>query len=111
MKIFIEFWKAKEAWHQLPKDKRNAFMAQIGPVMEDLISKGLVIDTWGANTDTTPQKADFDFFAITKLPTQDLLDTFQIIIEEAGWYDYFEQTNVSGNDLGVEAVIGKMIEM
>lgn len=44
MKIFIEFWKAKEAWHKLPKAERASYMAQIGPVREDLVSKGVVID-------------------------------------------------------------------
>jgi hypothetical protein len=32
-------------------------------------------------------------------------------VEGAGWYTYFEQINVSGDDLGVEAVIGKMIDL
>ncbi len=111
MKIFIEFWKAKDAWHQLTKDERIAYMGQIGPAMEDLVSKGVTIDSWGLNTDTSPFKADYDFYAITKLPSQELLDGFQSTVEGAGWYNYFEQINVSGDDIGVEAVIGKMIEL
>jgi hypothetical protein len=63
------------------------------------------------NIDTSPHKADYDFIAITKLPTQDFLDSFQTIVSGARWYNYYEQTNMSGDDLGVEGVIGKMIEM
>jgi hypothetical protein len=111
MKIFIEFWKAKDEWHQLSTDERKAYAAQMGPVMQDLVSKGVSLDAWGMNADTSPHRADYDFYAITKLPTQDLLDSFQAIVEGAGWYNYFEQINMSGDDLGVEAVIGKMIEL
>lgn len=86
-------------------------MAQIGPVMEDLISKGVVIDAWGTNQDTTEHKADFDFYAVTKFPTEELLLSFQDIVEGAKWYEYFTQINVSGDNLGAEAVIGKIIEL
>jgi hypothetical protein len=111
MKIFIEFWKAKEAWHQLSKEERGSYVAQIGPVMEDLVSKGVLIDAWGVNDDSSPYKANYDFFAITKLPSQELLENFQAIVEGAGWYNYFEQINMTGEDIGAEKVIGKMIDL
>jgi len=111
MIVFIEFWKAKDSWHELSTEKRAEYLGQIAPVMQDLISKGAVIDAWGVNDDETPQRADFDFYAITKLPTKELLDTFQTIVDQAGWYTYFEQINLTGDNIGAEAVIGKMIEM
>lgn len=111
MKVFIEFWKAKDAWHQLSKEERATYLEQVGPVIEDLIAQGAVLDTWGVNDDTSPYRANYDFFAITKLPTQELLDSFQTIVEEAGWYQYFEQINVTGENIGAEAVIGKIMEL
>lgn len=111
MKVFIEFWKAKEAWKQLSKEERGAYVTKTGPVIQDLVAKGVTIDAWGMNDNTSPYRAKYDFYAVTKLPTQELLDSFQDVIEGAGWYDYFEQINMSGEDLGVEAVIGKMIDM
>ena len=111
MKVFIEFWKAKDAWHQLSKEERGEYLGKIAPVMQDLISKGAVIDAWGLNDDSSPHRAEYDYYAITKLPTQEMLDGFQAIIEGAGWYNYFEQINLTGEDIGAEAVIGKMIEL
>jgi len=49
MKIFIELWKAKDAWKQLSLFERQEYVAQIGPVMENLIKKGVVIEAWGIN--------------------------------------------------------------
>ena len=111
MKIFIELWKAKEAWKQLPLSERQEYMAQIGPVMEDLMKKGLVIEAWGINEDDTPFASDYDYFAVTKLPSQELLAEFEAIVESAGWYNYFDQVNVSGSPMTPEEVIGKMLAL
>lgn len=111
MKIFIELWKAKDAWKQLPLSERQEYMAQIGPVMEDLMKKGLVIEAWGINEDETPFASEYDYFAVTKLPTQELLAEFEAIVERAGWYNYFDQVNVSGSPMTPEDVIGKMLEL
>jgi len=111
MKVFIEFWKAKDAWLKLSKEERGNYLGQINPAMQGLVSKGAIFDAWGVNDDKTPQRADYDFYAITKLPTQELLDSFQAIVEGAGWYNYFEQINLTGDNIGAEAVIGKMIEL
>jgi haloalkane dehalogenase len=109
MKIFIELWKAKDAWKKLPLSERQTYVAQIGPVMEDLIKRGVVIEAWGINEDETPFASEYDFFAVTKLPSHELLTEFEAIVEGAGWYDYFDQVNVSGTAMTPEEVIGKML--
>jgi hypothetical protein len=111
MKIFIEFWKARDNWHQLSKQERIDYLGQIGPVIEDLVSKGVVFEAWGVNEDKTPQKADYDFYAVSKLPSQELLESFQNVVEASGWYEYFDQVNISGDNIAVESVIAKMIEL
>lgn len=111
MKVFIELWKAKDAWKNLSLADRQEYVAQIGPVMEDIMSRGLEITAWGMNENETEYKSDYDFFAVSKLPTDELLKEFEAIVEAAGWYNYFEQINVSGSLMSVEEVIGKMLEI
>jgi len=111
MKIFIELWKAKDAWKQLSLSERQEYVAQIGPVMENLMKKGVVIEAWGINDDGTPFASEYDYFAVTKLPSQELLAEFETIVEGAGWYNYFDQVNVSGSAMTPQEVIGKMLEL
>lgn len=111
MKVFIELWKAKDAWLKLSLKDRQNYVAQIGPVMDDLIRRGAVIEAWGVNEDETDYKLEYDFYAVTKLPNDDMLKEFQSIVESAGWYDYFEQVNLSGSLMSPEEVIGKMLEL
>ena len=109
MKIFIELWKAKDAWKQLPLSERQAYLAKIGPVMGDFMKKGVVMEAWGINEDETSFASEYDFFAITKLPSHEVLAEFEAIVEGAGWYNYFDQVNVSGSSMTPEEVIGKML--
>ena len=111
MKIFIELWKAKDAWKELSLSERQEYVAQIGPVVEDLMKKGVVIEAWGINEDETPFASDYDFFAVTKLPNKELLEEFEAIVEGAGWYTYFDQVNVSGSPMTPDEVIGKMLAL
>jgi hypothetical protein len=111
MKVFIELWKAKDAWKNLPLTERQEYVAQIGPVTEDMMNRGLEITAWGLNEDETEYKSEYDFFAVSKLPSEKLLKEFQSTVEAAGWYDYFEQVNLSGSLMSPEEVIGKMLEI
>lgn len=111
MKVFIELCKARDAWLKLSLKERQDYVAQIGPVMEDLINRGAVIEAWGINEDETDYKSEYDFFMVTKLPDDDMLKEFQSIVESAGWYDYFEQVNLSGSLMSPDEVIGKMLEL
>jgi len=56
MKVFIELWKAKDAWKNLSVEEQQEYLAQIGPVMEDIMSRGLEIIAWGMNEDETEYK-------------------------------------------------------
>ena len=111
MKVFIELWKAKDTWKQLTIEQRQEYVAKMGPVMQGLVAKGITFDSWGINTDSTPQKMDYDFFAVTKVESEDLLKTLQEVVEGFGWYDYFEQVNVSGDNIGPEGVMSKMLTL
>jgi haloalkane dehalogenase len=111
MKVFIELWKAKDAWKNLSLAERQDYVAQIGPVMEDITSRGLEITAWGLNEDETEHKSEYDFFAVSKLPTDELLKEFQSVVEAAGWYTYFDQVNLSGSLMSPQEVIGKMLEI
>jgi hypothetical protein len=39
------------------------------------------------------------------------LAEFEAIVEGAGWYNFFDQVNVSGSPMTPEEVIGKMLEL
>ena len=111
MIYFIELWNVKPAWMALSAEERGNYMAQIGPHVQTLIDKGVKILSWSENNSATDQRANFDFFAIWGFPDQESAIGFQQLVEQAGWYNYFEQINLMGQEESVENTIGKLIQL
>ncbi len=110
MIYFIELWNTKPAWQALSTEERANYMGQIGPHIQGLIEKGVKVLTWSDNDEQTSKKIDYDFFAIWSFPDQETADQFQNLVEGAGWYNYFEQTNAMGKADTVDNIIGKLIQ-
>lgn len=110
MNIFIEFWKAKDAWYQLCKEERTKYVGEVIEANKKL-PNDIIVYAWGTNDDTSNYKAAYDFYSVTKFPDQQSIDDFEKLIEKAGWYNYFEQINMSGKNIGTEAVLQKMVDL
>ncbi len=80
-------------------------------LIQDMMSKGIVIKAWAVNEDESEYNAGYDFFGVTKFPNGKILHEFEVIVEGAGCYDYFEQVNISDTIMSPEEVIGKMFEL
>jgi len=111
MIYFIELWNAKPEWLALSQQERADYMAQIGPHIGGLLEKGVEILTWSENDPSTSKRADYDFFAIWKFPDEATANDFQNLVEGAGWYNYFEQTNIQGATNSVENVISSLVQL
>ena len=111
MKMYIELWKAKQAWTDLSQEERGNYMTQLGPAIQQLVESGVEIINWGAIDKTTYNKVDYDFFAVWKFPSQESAESFEKLVEGAGWYNYFDQVNAMGNPTTAQEVIGQLITM
>ena len=111
MQTFIELWSAKESWQKMTKEERGSYLTQIGPALQDLLEKGVEIICWSENEKETTHRAGYAFFAVWKFPTVEMKKEFEVLVETAGWYNYFHQENVSGESTTPETIISKMIEM
>jgi len=109
MKYYIEGWNAKQAWLDLDQEQRGAYMAQLGPSIQQMAEQGVEIISWGLNDPDTDHRLPFDFFAIWKFPSDEMAKTFEGVVNGAGWYNYFEQQNIKGNPASPQDVIGHLI--
>lgn len=111
MIYFIEMWNAKPAWHALSAEERTAYMGQVGTHIQGLLDQGVTVLTWSHNDPATSERAAYDYFAIWSFPNQETVDGFQQLVEGAGWYQYFEQTNLMGQEASAERVIGHLVQL
>ncbi len=111
MITYIELWKAKQAWKDLSKEERGNYLAALGPAIQQLLESGVQILSWGSNETSTFNKADYDYFAVWTFPGLESTQSFEKMVEGAGWYNFFDQVNVMGRVSSPQEVMGKMIEM
>jgi hypothetical protein len=109
MQMFIELWKAKPAWEALGRDERAAYMEQVGAGVEQLAKAGVEVVAWGIVDEDTARRIDFDFFGVWKMHDKEGVKLFERTIQEAGWYEYMEQVNASGEMASPQEVIAHQV--
>ena len=111
VKLFIEACKAKDAWLALDESARLAFLSPVSDLMTHLERHGVEIVAWGQNDQRTPIRAPYDFFAVFKFPDDYAIDDYEHAFRSAGWYDYFEQVNFSGDVQSYASVTKALVRL
>lgn len=109
MITYIEFWKAKQTWIDLPKEDKINYTTSLGPAIQQLIDNGVQIVSWGANESFTFNRIDYDYFAVWTFPDVATTQNFEQMVNEVGWYNYFDQVNAMGTASSPQDVIEKML--
>lgn len=109
MYLFIECWKAKQEWFELSKEKRAAYMTELGKGIQGLLDAGVEIVSWGINENDISKRSQYDYFAVWKFPDREFAKQFELIVEQSGWYSYFDQVNLGGEVCMPDVPIGNMI--
>ena len=110
MITYVELWKAKQTWNDLSKDERGNYLNALGPAIQQLLADGVHIQSWGSNDANTVSKADYDYFAVWSFPDLAAAQSFEKLVEGAGWYNYFDQVNAMGTAGGPDEVMKMMID-
>jgi hypothetical protein len=111
MHIYVELFKAKDAWLQLSPEQRGGYAQQVGSSMQGILDAGGELVGVGATDPRTSHHVGFDFYAIWKLPDAEVVQKFEKGIEADDWYAYFEQVNAAGELVDFEAVVQRLMEL
>jgi len=66
---------------------------------------GAEILTWSINDEDTSHRADCKYFAIWKFPNNEVASLFQNAVSDAGWYQYFDQINIKGEQNNINNIL------
>src|SRR5215467_11489812 len=125
MYLYIELWKAREAWIKLTNADRQARINQLLELAQQHPIEGVVPFSFHNVGDVTlfdgvterpvivsdqvARPTGFHYAAAWMVPTKDLIKQFEKRVESLGWWwDYFEQNNAWGV-MDREATVGDMI--
>lgn len=109
MKLFLELWKPKQAWLDLPIEERQEYIESLGPSIGGLLDEGVELLGIGTIDADTDQRPDYHYWAVWRIPSEELVARFENQVREDGFYEYFEQINARGEPRSPEEVFGEMI--
>ena len=96
--ILTEIWRAKPSWLELSDDMRKSYFDdKINPLLMEVLSKGAEILGCAVNDNSGDERIDYQFMAIWKFPNKKASEQLEKAAKDAGFLDYFEQVNFSGN--------------
>lgn len=125
MYLYIEIWKAKDAWLKLSNEQRAAKLEQllqlanehpitgvipfsfrpVGDVFlfDGVVERPVIID------DEVARPTGYHYAAAWMVPTRELIKKFEDRVESLGWWwEYFEQQNAWGL-MDREATVNDMV--
>ena len=94
--IFIELYNYRPAWAKSPESERTDFAKKVVEAVKGLKSAGVDVVAYGMNSPETDRRAPYDFFCVYRVPSVEVQREFERQVAASGWYDYFEQVNISG---------------
>lgn len=97
--IFIEIYNAKPSWTEKSLEEQNEYIDGVLGHVDGAQAAGVEILALGRNEAQTPHRSGYEFFCVYRVPSRTVMDKFAAQIENAGWYEYFEQGNLAGADV------------
>ena len=96
--ILTEIWNAKPSWLAMNIEERTSYFdTKINPLLMSMIQNGAEILGCAVNDNTGNERMDYQFMAVWKLPSKAFSDRLEAAAKDAGFLDYFDQINFSGN--------------
>ena len=109
--IFIELYNYGPAWGKCSENERTEFIKKVIDSVNGSKSAGVDVIAYGKNSHKTDRRAPYDFFCVYRVPSAELQREFERNISASGWYNYFEQVNVSGPAEDFAAALSSKIKM
>lgn len=105
MYIAFEIWNAKPAFLAASPEEREQIFAGVREGIAQMAAAGITPLGWGRIDPSEDHPSGYDWFAAWTIHSAELVEAFFAGVAAAGWYDWFEQINVSGELRPVAEVI------
>ena len=111
MYLYVELWKPKPEWNNLPCEQREEFLSIRAPGVNRM--KGLKAELVGVAVcdEAAPLDSEYRYLAVWKLPNRGHVHMLEKAVQEEGWGNYFDITNARGKVISVNDFVGDMVKV
>lgn len=110
MYLYVELWKFRPAWLELPTDDRKIWMDKLLAGLQQQLESGVEVVGLITNDSDTPHSSGYDFMAVWKMPDKDTAVRFEKFVEESGLHVYYEQVNTRGEVMDMDSVVAALLD-
>lgn len=103
--LLVELYNYRGAWRETSSEERGQYVERVMQSIRALADSGIEMLGCGHNDVSTDRRAPYDFFCVYRAADQQAQKIFFEQIEGSGWYDRFEQVNLSGAALNAPGLL------
>lgn len=105
MYVVIETWTPRAEFLAATPETRERVFDSVREGMAQFTALGIDTLGWGRIDAGADRSGGYDWFAVWTMPSAELAAAFLQGVEAAGWYEWFDQTNVTGELASVDSAI------
>lgn len=109
MYYFLELWTPGEGWRSLSEADQEEWVERAGHEIQGLLEEGVELVAMGRNDVEADRQTDHAYWALWRMPDEELLEEFQTAVREADVYELLDQVNLCGTAGDPTEVLGEMI--
>ena len=94
--LFVEMYNYKDRWRETAPAERQRFVEGVMGAIGALPEREVEVIGYATNDPGTDRRAPYDFFCVYRAVNLDAQREFARQIAQSGWYDFFDQVNLSG---------------
>ena len=111
MYLYVELWKPRPEWNDLPREQRQEFLNQFVHGVKRMQKLDVELVGFSLCDEETPHNSEFRYIAVWKMPNLGHVHMLEKAVKKEGWANFFEIINVRGNLVSIDAVMKDMVRI
>ncbi|MCA9036649.1 MAG: hypothetical protein KDA91_16050 [Planctomycetaceae bacterium] len=111
MYLYVEMWNAKPSWLGLPQGQREAFMKKVDAFLATIKPEDAEVYGCCVNDGDTMPRAGYAYLVVWKVRDKSCVKAIADGTAAVGFYDYFDQVNIGGNQLTADELVGALMSL
>ncbi|MFZ2900899.1 MAG: DUF6616 family protein [Saprospiraceae bacterium] len=111
MYLYVELWKPRPEWVNLPREQRDEFLSQVAKGIDRMQELDVELIGFSLCDEETPHHSDFRYVAVWKMPNLGHVHMLEKAIKKEGWENFFDIINARGAIKPVSALMEDMVKV
>ena len=111
MFLYVELWKPRPGWNNLPCEQREEFLEMLSPGVRRMQGLNVELVGFAVCDETAPLDSAYRYLAVWKMPNMGHVHMLEKAVRDEGWANYFDITNARGRMISVDEFVGDMVKI